>query len=132
MAVRWTFRCYVSARDRDEIRQWYGEQSRRVQAKFVSRLKALRTMDRGDWRRPLFAQLYGECEGLWEIRFEADGVQHRPLGFFQGTDVFIIVFCAREKDDKFVPLNACQTALTRKAEILANREKSCACWLSLE
>jgi hypothetical protein len=89
-------------------------------------------MARGDWRRPLFAQLYGECEGLWEIRFEADGVQHRPLGFFQGSDVFTLAFCAQEKDGKFVPLSACKTALSRKAEILTNRENSRACWLALE
>jgi hypothetical protein len=132
MDGRWAFRCYVSARGKDEIREWYGHQSRRVQAKFFSRLKALRSMNRSDWRRPLFAQLFSECEGLWEIRFEADGVQHRPLGFFQGASGFTLLFCAQEKDSKFVPHSACETALARKAEILANRENSCVCWLSLD
>jgi hypothetical protein len=133
MATLWTFRCYVSTRGVNEIRASFDLQSKRVQNKFRSRLTSLAKMTRAQWTRPLVGVLYGECEGLWEIRFEKDGVQHRPLGFFASQSEFVIVFWATERGSKFDPLNACKTALARKAEILANyRERTCEYWLPLE
>lgn len=69
MAAPWTFCCYVSARGIDEIREAFNGQPRQVQAKFVSRLRVLSGLNRGEWTRPLVGVLYGQCEGLWEIRF---------------------------------------------------------------
>lgn len=62
---------------------------------------------------------------------EKSGVQHRPLGFFMEQNVFVICIWAVEKDGKFVPKSACQTALARKAEILADRTRCHDCWLAL-
>src|SRR4051812_4102761 len=105
MVALWTFRCYVSARGANEIRSAYDSYSKRVQAKFASRLRVLTTLTRSEWTRPLIGTLFGPCEGLWEIRFEKDNVQHRPLGFFLDPNVFVICFWALEKGGRFDPPN---------------------------
>ena len=132
MAVLWTFRCYVSPRGVDEIRAWYDGQSAAVRAKFDSRLKFLAQRERAEWKREPFDSLHGECEGLGEIRFKADKVQHRPLGFFSGEKIFTLVFCAEERGNKFVPKKACEIALRRKAEVLNSQERWHVCTFDLE
>ncbi|HLC44722.1 MAG TPA: type II toxin-antitoxin system RelE/ParE family toxin [Patescibacteria group bacterium] len=132
MAVLWTFRCYVSTRGIDEIRTWYDDQSATVRAKFDSRLKFLAQRERAEWKREPFDILHDECEGLGEIRFKADGVQHRPLGFFNGEKIFTLVLCAEEKGNKFVPKKACEIALRRKAEVLNSQERWHVCTFDLE
>lgn len=133
MPFLWTFRCYVSTRGTDEIRDWYDKQSGAVQAKFDSRLKFLAQRERNEWKREPFALLKGkECEGLGEIRFKANRVQHRPLGYFSPGNVFTFVICAEERGRKFVPKKACQIGLSRKAEIDADPEKSHVCEFDLE
>jgi hypothetical protein len=74
----------------------------------------------------------GPCAGLAEIRFKADNVQQRPLGFHSGSQEFTILFWATEKGGKFVPLSACETALRRKAEVLGNKDRADDLWLALE
>lgn len=132
MTVLWNFRCYVSVRGTDEIRAAYNNYPKKAQVKFHSRLKALRTMPRSQWVRPYVGVLFKPCEGLWEIRFNCQGVEHRPLGFFQDATTFVLVFWAIEKGSRFVPLSACGTGLARKEEILAKEERSHACWLAFE
>src|SRR6266550_6142869 len=98
----WQFRCYVSARGTDEIRAWYDQQQPKVRAKFLSQLKTLGQLQAHEWRPPRFRWLSGDAKGLGEMRFEVARVQHRPLGF-QTQRTFVITFCAREMNDKFVP-----------------------------
>lgn len=132
MAQIWAFRCYRSERGVDEIRAWYERQSPKVRGKFLSRLQTLGQFQPHQWRAPYFRWLHGECEGLGEIRFEVNRVQHRPLGFEGRGLTFTLVMCAREVNNRFVPRGACGTALARKAEIGDNEERSNACWLVLE
>lgn len=132
MAVLWTFRCYVSPRGIDEILAWYDGQSATVRAKFDSRLKFLAQRERAEWKREPFDTLHDECEGLGEIRFKADRVQYRPLGFFNGEKIFTLVFCAEEKGSKFVPRNACEIALRRRTEVLDSEEHWHVCPFDLE
>jgi hypothetical protein len=84
----------------------------------------------------LFDTLRGECRGLSEIRFEANNVQWRPLGFFQlddkGDDVFTIVICASKDEHGWIPRNACALGLERKATILANPARAHDLPISLE
>jgi hypothetical protein len=47
-------------------------------------------------------------------------------------NVFTLVLCAREVNDRFVPKNACATGLARKAAIANDKDRSHACWLVLE
>ena len=133
MSVLWAYRCYVSARGVDEIRAWYDGQPPKVRAKFLSRLKILAGMPAHEWKMPLFRWLHGECKGLGEIRFAVGNTQHRPLGFQRPPkNVFTLSLCAVERDDAFVPKDACGIALRRKNEIETIEERSHALWLVLE
>lgn len=131
MPLLWDIRCYVSPRGVDEIRAWYNDQSERVQAKFQIRLRFLAQTPRSGWKREPFDLLHN-CQGIGEIRFSADKVEHRPLGFFSPRNVFTIVICAQEKNSRFVPKTACQIALARKKEIEADDRRSKPCDFPLE
>jgi hypothetical protein len=76
----------------------------------------------------LFDTLGEECRGLSEIRFEANNVPWRPLGFSppddDGDDVFAIVICASKDEHGWIPRNACALGQARKAEILADPARS--------
>lgn len=127
MGVEWTFRSYVNQQGKVLIREWYSGQSDAVQGTFDNRLKHLRVTKPQNWRRPLVEKLSGKCDGLVEIRFKADNVQHRPLGFYGPNSLeFTIVYFATEKGGKFIPKEACEIALERKKEVLADiNKRSC-------
>jgi len=101
--------------------------TKQARAKFRNKLRNLSRLPRGQWRRPLFDTLGEECTGLSEIRFDANNVPWRPLGFFleidDGEEVFALVLCASKDEHGWIPRNACALGLSRKAEILANRTR---------
>ena len=132
MAVLWTFRCYVSTTGKDEIRDWHDRQSEEVQGRFLSRLRMLAQLPFQEWNENLYKNLHGPCAGLSEIRFKADRVQQRPLGYRNGEREFTFLFCATEKGGKFVPPSACPTALARKEDVVTRRCNTNALWLALE
>lgn len=117
---------------RSDIRDAYENGTPRLKARTISRLKILAGLPRSKWHEGYFKKLSGTCEGLWEIRFEADNVQQRPLGFHFSESEFVILLWAREKGGKFVPKAACEIALKRKAELLSNGAFRHALWLALE
>jgi hypothetical protein len=114
------------------VKDSYDAGSKKLRAKFLSRITTLAQLEFLEWREPLFKTLHGKCVGLGEIRFIADGVQQRPLGFCSELREFTIVYWAIEKEDKFVPRDACRRALLRKSEILADRNRSDVLWLALQ
>ncbi len=132
MPVQWVFRCYISKDGTDEIRAWYERQSRKVQARFLSRLKGLSSIPFDEWNDTLHKALHGECRGLNEIRFKADRVQRRQLGFRSGEYEFTILLCAIEKGNKFIPASACKIALARKSEVKKEKDRTNGLWLALE
>lgn len=132
MAVLWTFRCYVSPDGTDEIRRWYDGQTKKVQARFYSRLKMLAHIPLNEWNENLYKALHGDASGLGEIRFKADSVQQRPIGFRSGQNEFTILCCATEVSNRFRPRNVCEIAQRRKAEVLADMERTNVLWLALE
>ena len=96
----------------------YNAQSAAVRAAFDVALKFLSQNPPSYWRFPQTRQLTDECEGLVEIRFFADKVQQRPLGFYgPGRMAFTLLFWATEKGSKFVPRDACAIALKRKKQV---------------
>ena len=123
----WAFRSFVTDRGDSEVSTWYEAQTPKVQAKFDTTLRYLR--DRPSWGLPYTDVLTeGDCNGIIEIRFQAEKVQHRPLGF-QGPlkREFTILNFATEHNFKLKPPESCQTANRRKALVIANREaRSCA------
>jgi hypothetical protein len=130
MPVLWTIRSYVSERGVDEVRKWYGGQTVRCRAKFLSRIQFLAQTPRSGWKREPFDTLHGY--ELGEVRFNADGVEHRPLGFFSPGMIFTIVLCAEEKGGRFVPKRAPEIAESRKREIENDASRCCPFWLPLE
>jgi hypothetical protein len=110
----------------DVIHQWFEARatSKQARAKFRNKLRNLSRLPRTEWRRPLYDTLGEECTGLSEIRFEANNVPWRPLGFFLTDEVFALVICASKDEHGWIPRNACATGLRRKAEILANPARS--------
>lgn len=122
MSLRWTFRSYIDDRGIDVISDWYERATKQARSKFRSKLNILGNLDRAEWRRPLFDTLSDECAGLSEIRFEANNVPWRPLGFFQG-DVFILVICASKDGNRWIPGNACEIGLRRKEQILDDPQR---------
>jgi hypothetical protein len=127
---RWAFRSFVSEGRESAVHSWYQGQTKKVRAVFDTRLKYLR--DWPKWDMPRTRVLEGECDGLIEIRFFAENVQHRPLGFYGPLKLeFTIAFFATERGGKFYPRNSCGTALGRKSIVYGNREK-CSCEWKVE
>jgi hypothetical protein len=126
------FSYYVDQSGTSDVRETYDGGSPQLRARFLSKLKILANLARDDWHDVYFKNLSGPCDGLSEIRFKANGVQQRPLGFHQTSTEFVILFWATEKGSKFVPLSACEKALKRKQEILIGTSKAHALWLALE
>lgn len=115
----WTFRTYVSRRGEEEVSTWYDLQSPKTQAAFDQRIRALAQMQLNEWSDPYTKRLKGDGAGLIEIRFFADRVQQRPIGFFgPGRGEFTILICAIEQGDEFIPRDAIDIAVRRKREVL--------------
>jgi hypothetical protein len=130
MPPPWRFRCCVTEDGTDEIRTRYEAQSKQVQQKFLGRLLVLRGLPPEDWRLPLFRWLRGNGQGLGEVRFKADRVQQRVLGFRgPASDLFTFLFPAKEKNDRFIPRSAIEIAQQLKSTVLSSRNRSNECWL---
>lgn len=115
-----------------DVRSTYEDGSKQLKARFLSRLKILSQLPRADWHEGYSKKLEGQCEGLYELRFQSDGVQQRPLGYFPSEGLFAILFWATEKGNKFVPPTACAIALRRKQEVQADGKRTHALWIALE
>ena len=119
-----SFRSYLDKHGVDVIEQWFDGATKQARSKFRNKLRNLARLDRGEWRRPLFAPLVEECKGLSEIRFDANNVPWRPLGFFQEDQAFTLVICASKDEHGWMPRNACALGLRRKAEILKDQRRT--------
>jgi Phage derived protein Gp49-like (DUF891) len=124
--IDWKFRSFVSENGRSIVQDWYDRQTKTVRAEFDTTLEYLRDLPPTNWNRPFVGLLGGECDGLVEIRFKVDRVQHRPLGCYGPSQLeFTILFFAIEKDRKFQPPNACPIARRRKTLVLGGGQYSC-------
>jgi Phage derived protein Gp49-like (DUF891) len=115
-----------------DVKETYDKGSAQLKGRFLSRLKILAQLRRTEWHEGYCKKLEGECDGLYELRFQSDKVQQRPLGFFLSDSIFVILLWATEKNNRFVPKAACEIALRRKTEVLADGRCAHALWLALE
>jgi hypothetical protein len=115
-----------------DVKATYDGGSAQLKGRFFSRLRILAQLPRSEWHEGYCKKLEGEGAGLYELRFQADKAQQRPLGFFLSGSVFVLLLWATEKNDRFVPKRACEIALRRKEEVLADGKRSHALWLTLE
>ena len=127
----WRYRYYVTHGHRNDVRGCYEAGSRKLQAKFLSHLRALASLDIHQWRAPLCKPLTGTGARLIEIRFKADNAQQRRLGFRSGDSEFTLLFWAREIGDRFVPAGALTTALEWKARAREDRSLTDDLWVAL-
>ena len=125
MLSQWRFREYIAPSGMRVIENWYAEQADDVQAAFDAVLEYLAQRSRNEWRRPEFDKLSGKYAKLGELRFEVRNVQYRPFGFFgPGRAEFTLLIGAIKKGKKYDPLSACETALKRMRQVLADQGRS--------
>lgn len=132
MPVLWSVRSYVTERNVDVIRQAHDERSKKVQAKFLSRMKTIAQMSRTEWPTELIKPLSGPGSGLLEIRFFAERVEQRPICFVSGDRELTLLMWAEEKGGRFVPPTALETAQKRKQDAEQDRSRTHDIWLALE
>ena len=123
--MAWTFYDFVDERGGNGIRAALDAlpPSRRARSKAaltqrLNLLKALPSLQDDQYTKALS----GACDGLFEIRFRKDGVQYRPLAFYgPGRREITLLLLAEERNGRFVPRDACATALRRRGLALQDR-----------
>jgi hypothetical protein len=120
-------KCFVWASGRNLVEDWLSEQRADTRAEFLNVMTALRDQPRSEWTRPDYGVLRRDGIGLGEVRFRVRNVEHRPIGFFIGDRIFVLVAFATERDGQFDPKNICKTAQNRKTEVLRNPRRSLEC-----
>jgi phage-related protein len=130
----WGFQCYIDDEGTDVVRAWNDGLSKEGKAAFLGKLMNLRALPREQWRRPLYANLEHDGDGIGEIRFKAGGLQYRPLGFhLSAIQRFVLVVPATKKADQWTPSNAIALAQRRKAEVVVDGGRALELdWLKLE
>jgi len=126
----WRFLDYCSD-GRNHIHDWYVVQDVRVRAAFDAALLALAA--REDWEDPKFEQfkvLTGPHSGLSELRLNLELFnpklrkfqkrRFRPAGIWNKEDrVFIFLVGCEKSGRMYIPANAFDMALKRKADLEA-------------
>lgn len=114
---------FITEGGRGVITDWYATLAVEAQVDFDDRLRYLANSSQHLWERPKYAPLRGYPK-IGEIRCKANRIQYRPLGFFGPAEgQFTLLIGALEKDRKFIPKDAPEQAVRRKAIILADRSR---------
>lgn len=118
--MNWKIKYYLSGTGHSDVLKAYKEATAKVRAAFEVQLDYLAVRPQEDWRRPKVAKLARDVahKDFYEIRFFADQVQQRPIGFFgpEKKD-FTIVLWATEKGMKLVPKEWNKIANSRRQDI---------------
>ena len=110
----WKFKVYESPTGSQALQKCIDELDAAVKQHFKVRVKYLSNTGIRDWKEPQAKKLKG-VTGIYEIKFKANGVQHRPLGFFgPNDDEFTILVWATHKQDIYDPNDAISTAERRR------------------
>jgi hypothetical protein len=117
----WTLKAFTEDGVMTVVQEWHASQPYAVQAAFERRLEMLVKQPPAVWKRPYIGKLRKECKGLYEIVFEVQNIQHRPIGYFSGELEFTILAFATEKSDRF-GFDVCKRAKARRALIEARKE----------
>lgn len=107
----------------DVVSSWYDDYQNLpvVRARLDVLMIHLREQARDGWVRPYFDTLR---DGVGEVRFKANNVNHRPLGFF-GPDrnEFTFLYFAT-KTNRFSPANAIDIAADRRLDAIKDPQLS--------
>lgn len=123
----WEFLDYINGDGKNVIRDWIDGLSmhgKQVKAKLNVRLAYLSAVDLSKWNPPQARALHGECEGLYEIRFQIRGIPYRPLCFVGPREgEATLLMGAIEREDRFEPRTACGQALDCRDVIMDDNGK---------
>jgi len=108
IAPEWKFRQFRrSQADTPVIKEWYTNATSEAKAGFRVTMSFLKQRPMAEWARPAqkprYKPLSHDLHGYSEIRFFANGIQHRPIGCFTGRNEFTILIFAIEQGSKFYP-----------------------------
>lgn len=111
-------------REGSVIEHWSAHASTRAKAKFQQRLRFLRDRTSQHWHADYAHQL-ADADRIFEIKFEANNVAHRPLCMFgpERNQITVLLF-AIEHNNKWRPPSAIATAITRKIDVELGRAET--------
>lgn len=114
-------KCYESSRGKNEVQETYDSGTDALKAGLEVALAYLKVRNRQNWQRPHAAKM-SKCEefrDFFEIRFKANNLQQRPIGYFgPGENDFTILIWATEKGNKLIPEEWCKKANRFRNEII--------------
>jgi putative component of toxin-antitoxin plasmid stabilization module len=121
----WEFKDYLTERGENEIRLWLDGLSKKARIKIDRRIRYLANVQYFHGEPQYIKRLVG-YEGIYEIRVVFGGDQYRPLGCY-GPDEgqFTLLIGAMEQGDRFIPRDAPDIAIQRRAIILSDRSRIC-------
>jgi hypothetical protein len=120
----WTFLEFLTTGNRGVITEWYAELTEEAQQDFDDLLRYLAVTPRHLWERPKFAPITGYA-GLGKLRFKANRVQYRHIGFFgPKAGQFTLLIGAEERGRRWVPRDAPNQALRRKTIVEADNDRT--------
>ncbi len=122
--IGWGFKVYVSGVGNESVQKAIDSLDEAVIEHFKARVRYLKNTPIGDWKEPQAIKLSG-VKNIYEIKFFANNVQYRPLGFFgPGAKEFTIVIWATHKQRIYEPHDAIKTASTRRDYIEKGKASS--------
>lgn len=117
----WTVLDFVSGRGTNEIFAWIKDQPVQAQTDIHGLVRIVEGIEKIG--RPYSAKLKGSCSGLIELRIIGK-VQYRPIGFVgPGKYQITLLVGATERDGKFSPPTACETAFRRLDLVMADPQR---------
>jgi len=126
----WKLKTFVENDGQSTVKRWCDTSDDIVWLAFETHLDYLCGQLPDKWKRPWVGTLSGGkrkrktgCAGLFELIFEVNNVQYRPLGYYSGKMEFTILFFAEERGGDFDPPNACEIAKNRRALIESNKDR---------
>ncbi len=118
----WSFRDYVNERGDNLIHAWLQTLSQKAKAKINVRIQYLEAVPVFD---PQYVSALSGYPDLLELRVVFSGVQYRPIACYGPAQREVtLLFGATERGDRFDPPTACDIALRRRSEILADRRRT--------
>lgn len=122
-----TIKYYESSSGKNDVQTTYDAGTERLKAELEVAITYLRVRNRQDWRRPQ-ANKMSKCKefrDFFEIRFCANNLQQRPIGYFgPDNNDFTILLWATEKGNKLNPENWCEKANRRRNEIIKGKARA--------
>lgn len=116
----WAFMEFATLGQRRVITQWVAKDlAMEAEIELHDTLRFLSVTPRQLWTRPEYSPFDAEIS---EIRFKANGLQHRVFGFFLSDEKqYVMLIGAQKKMKIYDPRDAIETARKRRKLVLTDR-----------